>query len=356
LEKIAMDNYGPIECGDRNGLRYLVGFTDEATNYKFVHPMQHKSQAIEGLELFAKHIDATARFAEAALKYTPGVVKFGTLSSDRDGAFTTCFGSTRSKFDERAAQLCAARRFATPGTPESGSVAQERTWRVLKEATDASMLSSGMLSRYKFDAALMATHVGNRLESEGNLLGGGEPPLKTLGIEGHLEKTVPFGNPCVVKFDSVEKGVIASRAGRIIGIPVDTPGYRVLLDPLAGADKDAPDEIITSIHVTPRRAGKPWGPSHDGSFKELPSRPPDVAPEDYVPLPTWEEMQALSAAPAGDPEVTRIPVVQAVGAAPGDGGSRAALRHGDEASPIDVGVCHEGRRPLGTGTTPVREF
>jgi len=323
--EVVTDISGPYKVNDRNGFEWLVGFTDVATNFKWVHPMQRKSQAVEGLELYSKHIDATARFAEAHLGYDPGVVKFGTLYQDRDGAYSTTFGSHRSRFDEKSGEVCATRQFATPGTPQSGTVVQERVWKSMREAADASMVTSGMLPEYKVDAMIFAIDVSNILDSEGNILGNGEPPLQTLGIDGHLERIVPFGNPCVVKFKSVEKGVLTTQTGRIIGFGKDTPGYRVLLDRSSGADANSPAQIVTSVHVTPRRNGKAWGPSDDGSFKELPPRQPDVAPVDYVPLPTREELLALEEAEADTPEVTRIPVVQTIGAAPGHGGSRAAL-------------------------------
>ena len=323
--EVIMDIYGPLKCGDRNHFEYLAAFTDVATNFAWAQPMQHKSQAVLALRSYVKHIDATRRFVEGHLGYQPGVIKLGTLGHDRDGAFTTTWGSTASEFDEVAATLTAARRFATPGTPQTGTVIQERKWRSMREAGDASMITSGLPERFKYDALLMAVQVGNAIDCEGNLLGDGEAPLKTLGLEGQVEQIVPFGNPCTIKFDNVQKGKLATRTGRIIGMGTDTPGYRVLLDPLPGAAADAPDEIHTSTHVTPRRAGQLWGPNEQGVNAVLPPRPPDVPAEEYVPLPTAAEMQALDAAAAGQPEVTRVPAAQTVGAAPGSAGSRAAL-------------------------------
>ena len=69
-----------------------------------------------------------------------------------------------------------------------------------------------------------AAQVYNRSPTSANVHGSGLAPFTTPGLPDGLERLVPFGNPCVVVQPSPEKGKLANRAGRILGLPSDTPG------------------------------------------------------------------------------------------------------------------------------------
>jgi hypothetical protein len=320
--EVECDIFGPIDCGDRNGYRWLMAFICIAVGTVFVVPMQTKSGAVEALKGFTAHVASTSRTIESTLKYPTGHIKVHLLRSDRDGAFTTTNGATQSLFDEWAKSHVSSRFFATPGEPRSGTTSIERFWGTIKDATDALMIESKKGEEFKFDAMSCAWSVYNRSPTAANIIGHGAAPYATLGLQASLDNIVPFNSLCTVKFAPNQKGVCANRFGRIIGYPVDTPGYRVHLDPPDDAVPGAAPEII-AVGATPRRNGQAWGLRDDGSFSRVHSAPaPTVATPTYVPLPIYALARATDEI---ESPILQIPAVQPVGAAPGDAGSRHAL-------------------------------
>jgi hypothetical protein len=320
--RVQADAYGPVKCKDRNGFEYLFAAICEATGASFIQPMRAKSEAVKALKAFAKWVALLADVAEIKLGLASGTIKLGQLRTDRGGEFTTTWGATVSEFDEVAAELFQGRWFGSPGVPQSATPQVERFWGTLRGSTDAAMISSGMSSEFKYYAMCHANFGYNHSTTSANKSGDGEAPFKTLGAEKGLQRLVPFGCDCVVKVPSNEKGTIANVSGRIIGYPSDGPGYIVALDP----DPSKPlaqREVISSVDVVPRRAGVVWDTDAAGGdmVKQGP-RPPEEQLEDYVLLPT---PAAARAAETTGPTLTTAPVVQTVGAAPGDSGSRAAL-------------------------------
>ena len=315
---IELDIYGPLEnVNSRNGHLFEVGFICVATGASFLQPVQCKSGALDALMAFVQWVGNVAPVIEKKLNMSRGSIKTHRLRSDRDGSFTTTWGSARSAFDEAAREYF-IRFFGDPGSPRTCSPHIERLWGTLASAVDASMETSGAPREYLFDAFDMANQVYNRSTTLANILGKGEAPFSYLGLEEHLERIVPFFNPCTVVMKPDKKRVVVNRPGRILGIGTDTPGYRVVLDPLPGQCDDTP-VVLTSLDVTPRRNGLAWrmGVSGDGG----PVADVVMSADDYRCLPT---RASLVSAPKGALPL-RIPVVQRVGAAPGDAGSRESL-------------------------------
>lgn len=322
----AVDVYGPLDVGDRNGFRYLVGFICTATGASFRQPVRAKSQAVEVLESFIKWLGSVSRFIEAKFNYPPGHVKVHTLRSDRGGEFTTTLGATASEFDDAAARLVGTRLFTSANEPLSGTANIERFWGTLRDAAEASLLMSKLPRKYLFDALDMAGRVYNLMPTQANALGGGRPPFATLGIEFDLSVLVPFGNRCVVRRD-VGKSEMGNVRGRIIGIPVDTGGYRVLLED---------GEVVTSVHVIPRRNNVLWGERDDGTFGVADEEEEKVVEEKVVD----DELESGGGGGGGGAAQT-MPVVQTVGAAPGDSGSRASLMRRPRGQTVRTGKVME---------------
>ena len=145
-----IDLFGPHgQVGDRNGHRFLWGAVCQATAVNFLQPLSAKSQSKEALRLYSRLIDVVAPTVEAKLKYPAGTLLWGrALASDRDGAFTTDNGFTKSMVDEMTAGLGFTPYFGSAGTPETASVQVGRLWQKIARAADASMLASGMLWKY----------------------------------------------------------------------------------------------------------------------------------------------------------------------------------------------------------------
>ena len=86
---------------------------------------------------------------EAKLKYPAGTLLRGrVLASDRDGAFTTENGFTKSMAGDITVGLGFTPYFGSAGTPETASVQVEQLWQNIPRAADASVLASGMLRKY----------------------------------------------------------------------------------------------------------------------------------------------------------------------------------------------------------------
>jgi len=320
--RVQIDLYGPVKCNDRNGNEYLFAAICDSTGAAFLQPLRAKSEAVKALRAFAKWVALLIDLAEVKLRYLRGTLKLGQLRSDRGGEFTTTWGATASEFDEVAKELFQGRWFGSPGVPQSATPQVERYWGTLRAATNASMISSKMPDEFKYYAACYANHIYNRSLTSANRLGDGEAPFKTLGADEGLQRLVPFGNPCVVMAHAKEKGDIANVTGRIIGIPSDGPGYIVALDP-DPTNPSARREVISSVDVVPRRGGLVWDTDEAGDMVKQDPLTLEEPVGEYVLLPT--PAVARQAETMG-PALTIDPVVQTVGAAPGDAGSRAALR------------------------------
>ena len=333
--RVECDLYGPIKCGDRNGFEYLFALICVSTGAVFLQPLRAKSEAVAALWAFAKWFKIWASTMEAALQLPLDSLRLGEYRSDRGGEFTTTWGATKSAFDEAVKAIFLGRWLGSPDAPRSATPHIERFWGTLRDAADASECEAGMDPAYKFYAMAYAAQVYNRSPTLANAYGAGQAPFTTLGLPVGLERLVPFGNPCVVARPSPEKGKQANRRGRILGLPSDTSGYIVLLDPLAGASPVA-SEVITSNDVTPRRGGAPWGTDAEGRPAPVEGSS-DAGPHTgFVPFPSREEAAGVAAAEAASPvpAVSRAPVRQSVGTAPGDAGSRhALLDRADRAAP-----------------------
>ena len=72
-----MDIYVSVDCGDRNGFRFLAGFTMHRRWDIFIQPMQVKSGAAVALEAFYHFLcDNTVRTeVEHFSNSTPGFIK-----------------------------------------------------------------------------------------------------------------------------------------------------------------------------------------------------------------------------------------------------------------------------------------
>ena len=95
-------------------------------------------------------------------------------------------------------------------------------------------------------------------------------------------------------------------------------------------------EVLASNDVTPRRGGAPWGTDAGGRPAPVEGTS-DAGPHTgFVPFPSREQAAgvAVTAAASPVPAVSRAPVRQSVGTAPGDAGSRhALLDRADRAAP-----------------------
>ena len=89
-----------------------------------------------------------------------------------------------------------------------------------------------------------AAQVYNRSPTSANVFGSGKATFTTLGLPNGLERLASFGSLCAVAQPSPEKGKLVNWAGRVLGVPSNTPGYIVLLDPPGGASSVGHEVIM----------------------------------------------------------------------------------------------------------------
>ena len=312
FNRVQIDTWGPIDVGDRNLYRFLVGLIDEASGASFVQPVQTKGQAVEVLKSFRAWLLLQAPFIETKFGYPPhSVGRVVEIKCDRGGEFGTTLGARRSAFEEYVHELGWTMRFNEKGEPRSGTAKIEAHWNSLNTATEAAMVlakEQGCPEFYRIDAMMDANFKHNRMPTSANRFNAGEAPFTSLGLSFEpASKLIPFYSPGSHHIDKDRKSDLsASRSCRIIGTaPADAQGYVIVLDPQPDSI-NRPPEIKCSVDVTP------LGPRK-------------VAEREPRPLAVDARHNTANSllSPAVDSLV--LPVVQTIGTAPGDAGSRAAL-------------------------------
>ena len=316
FHSVEMDIWGPFDCGDRNGFRYMLGLIDRSTGYLFLHPMRKKSEAAEIYKKFKGQINAWAPLIEAKTGYL--INGIAELFTDRGGEFTTTFGATRSVFDELVMDI--KHSLNTPDTPKSGTTKIERVWGILPAASRSAVYSSGLAHKYFWDAFVRAGDVYNMLLTEANRLGKGEAPKETLGLPYDLQMiSVGFGSDGYLQIPGAKRDDKAELVV-VLGLNHDGPGFRVL-------KQDG--TIVASVHVRAVTGGKVLRTALAEARKD-PATASAFMKEHYN---LGDDVLGLQAAKGGCTDldielpgaVALVPPVQVVGATPGMAGSRVSL-------------------------------
>ena len=340
---VEMDIWGPLDVGDRNGFRYMYGAVCRASGKGYLQPLRAKSEATHALRKYLAlireqcpgievHLRSAARYRDITV---PGLA---VVCTDRGGEFTTTHGYTESEFDAMLADV--VHRLNTPDTPQSGTSRIERLWRSLSTAARSSLLSSGLGMQYFFDAMVMASDVRNVLPTSANRLGDGEAPDATLGLQYDLKSIVPLGTLGYLLVDGKKadpKNVLVV----IIGFNNDGPGYRAVR-----VDNGT---VVASVHIKPDpRQPRCNLPGLLGTSSAAAS---DFVREHYDLSDSSRTFDLGTAMPgqitdlADEPAAPTPPgLVQQVGAAPGNGGSRAGLRRRAgpaQAAEVSGGLLHD---------------
>jgi len=325
-----VDLWGPYDCGDRNGFRYLLGAIDKATGKVFLQPIRKKSDATGAMQAIKVTIDSECSGIQAHLRHhikDIHITGIKVITSDRGGEFTTTFGCTETAFDEFIRENNIRHCLTTPHTPESGTTPIERLWSTLSRAARSHLLTSGLGQQYYFDAMIYAADVYNCMPTKSNKFGRGEAPNATLGLDYDIRVFVPFGTLGYMHVHGNKqdaKNVLVV----IIGLDHDGHGYRAI--------RVTDGTVVTSINIKVQ--------SHAGTAQSLiaePATASNAAVVSFVAehccqdgsmllLPaTATSGQLASLHDSTDDKVTATStplLVQQVGNAPGHGGSRVSLR------------------------------
>ena len=209
FERVGSDIWS-LKTPSLRGHRYVLGFTDYATSFTFVHLMQSKGEiaVLAGLQKFLRFV--------ASHGYTVHYMRM-----DNDAVFT---GTSFQRYLENEHIIG---EFTAPYSPFQNGL-QERTWRTLSEAAFCMVQQAGLKMIYWEFAVLTAAYIYNRTWKSGcnaipyKLVFGNDPDLSNLRV---------FGCPCfLVQPPSLrikEQG--RSIPGVFVGYSSNSPAWTVYL-------------------------------------------------------------------------------------------------------------------------------
>ena len=323
---VEIDLWGPLDVKDRNGFRYVFGGVCKATGKGFLQPMRSKSEAAGVLRSYLAlireqcpgievHLRKFVKFKEIRV---PGLA---VVFSDRGGEFTTTFGYTQSEFDSLLRDV--VHKLNTPNTPQSGTSRIERMWLSLTTAARSSLLTSGLGMQYFFDAMVLASDVRNCMPTTANRMGDGEAPNETLGLPYDLRTLVPLGTLGYLRVAG-NKADAKNALVMIVGLNHDGLGYRAVR-----VDNGT---MVTSVDIKPVPKQSSLRKLVDSS-KDSPGAAAAFIREHCDLTDPSRELDLGSVLPAQLKDLTDIPpavatppLIQQVGNAPGNGGSRVTLK------------------------------
>lgn len=138
------DVCGPMPEESLGGARFFVTFTDEATNYRYVYLIKHKSDVFDK---FKEYERAIANKFGATLK---------VLRSDNGREY--CNSNLQEYMKEKGIKF----EPTAPYTPEQNGKA-ERSNRTINECARTMLLASGLPRRLWAEAANCAVYLLNRV-------------------------------------------------------------------------------------------------------------------------------------------------------------------------------------------------
>lgn len=206
-DEVHTDVWGPSPIASRQGRRYFITFTDDATRYTVTFLLRTKDEALEAYKSFEAW--ATTQHHCQAIK---------VLRSDRGGEFLS------NAFDQHLAQAGTARKLTPHDTPQLNGIA-ERLNRTLLERIRAFTHTSGLPKSLWGEALRHATWLKNRT---GTRALDGKTPFEALySRPPDLSALRTWGCPIWVHSTDGSKLHPRAREARWLGLDTDAKAHRV---------------------------------------------------------------------------------------------------------------------------------
>jgi hypothetical protein len=206
-DEVHTDVWGPSRIASRQGQRYFITFTDDATRYTITFLMRTKDEALEAYKSFEAW--ATTQHHCKAIK---------VLRSDRGGEYLS------NAFNEHLAKAGTARKLTPHDTPQLNGVA-ERLNRTLLERMRAATHTSGLPQTLWGEALRHATWLKNRTATRA--LDGKTPFEALYGRPPDLSALRTWGLPVLVHSTGGSKLHARAHEARWLGLDVDAKAHRV---------------------------------------------------------------------------------------------------------------------------------
>jgi transposase InsO family protein len=206
-DEIHTDVWGPASISTRQGRRYFVTFTDDATRFTITYLMRTKDQALEAYKSFE------------AWALTQGHCRaIKVLRSDRGGEYLS------DAFNAHLAAAGTARKLTVHDTPQLNGVA-ERLNRTLLERIRAFAHGSGLPKSFWGEALRHAVWLKNRTATRA--LDGRTPFEALYGRPPDLSRLRVWGCHVWVHDPDRSKLDVRAREARWLSFDVDARAHRV---------------------------------------------------------------------------------------------------------------------------------
>jgi transposase InsO family protein len=206
-DEIHTDVWGPSPVTSRQGRRYFITFTDDATRYTTTFLLRTKDEALAAYKSYE---------AWAITQQNCKAIK--VLRSDRGGEFLS------KAFDDHLAKAGTARKLTPHDTPQLNGVA-ERLNRTLLERMRALMHTTGLPKSLWGEALRHSAWLKNRTATRS--LDGKTPFEALYGRPPDLSALRTWGIPVLVHSTDGSKLHARAREARWLGLDVDTKAHRV---------------------------------------------------------------------------------------------------------------------------------
>ncbi len=199
--------WGPSSVATKNGYRYFITFTDDATHYTVTYPLKLKADALDTYKSFESWA-LTQQLCPA----------IHVLHSDHSGEYLS------AAFDKHLQSTGTARRLTIHDSPALNGVA-ERLNRTLVERIRAFTHSSGM-PRFLWGEALKhATWLKNRMATRA--LDNITPFQVLFGTPPDLSRLHGWGNTVWVHENTGNKLDARAKEGHWVGFDTESRGHHV---------------------------------------------------------------------------------------------------------------------------------
>jgi transposase InsO family protein len=273
-DEIHTDVWGPSSTPTRQGRKYFITFTDDATRYTVTFLMRTKDEVLEAYKSFEAWALTQQHFK--------GIK---ALRSDRGGEYLS------KGFDKHLAAAGTACRLTTHDMPQLNG-ATERLNRTLLECIRAFTHMSGLPKTLWGEGLRHTTWLKNRMAT--HVLDGKTPFEVLFGTPPDLSRLRLWGCPVWVHDMSGAKLNVQARRARWIGFDVDVHAHRVYWPGSGNVSVERNIYFGPSAHLEGENLNSP---NNEGEPTATPPAPPTPAPPDPPQTPAKASMPSPPPAP-----------------------------------------------------------